>query len=81
MFSHLAGVKLVHVPYKSGAAVITDVLAGHIQIGFGTLLSTRSHVKADRLRHLGVSACERSPAAPELPTIAESGLPGYEVDQ
>ena len=81
MFSHLAGVKLVHVPYKGGAAVICDTLAGHFQIGFGTLLGTQSHVKAGRLRHLGVSTRERSPAAPELPTIAESGLPGYEVDQ
>ena len=81
MFAHLAGVKLVHVPYKGGAAVITDALAGNIQIGFGTLLSTRGHMKAGRLRLLGVSTRSRSPAAPELPTVAEAGVPGYEVDQ
>jgi tripartite-type tricarboxylate transporter receptor subunit TctC len=81
MLAHLAGVKLVHVPYKGGAAVISDALAGHIQIGFGTLLSTRGHMKAGRLRLLAVSTRERAAAAPELPTVAESGLPGYEVDQ
>ena len=81
MFAHLAGVKLVHVPYKGGAAVITDALAGNIQIGFGTLLSTRGHMKAGRLRLLGVSTRSRSPAAAELPTVAEAGVPGYEVDQ
>jgi tripartite-type tricarboxylate transporter receptor subunit TctC len=81
MFAHLAGVKLVHVPYKGGAAVISDALAGNIQMGFGTLLSTRAHMKAGRLRLLAVSTRERAAAAPELPTVAESGLPGYEVDQ
>jgi tripartite-type tricarboxylate transporter receptor subunit TctC len=81
MFAYLAGVKLVHVPYKGGAAVISDALAGNIQIGFGTLLSTRGHMKAGRLRLLAVSTRERAAAAPELPTVAESGLPGYEVDQ
>jgi tripartite-type tricarboxylate transporter receptor subunit TctC len=81
LFSYLAGVKLVHIPYKGGAAVIADVLAGQIQMGFGTLLSTRAHMKAGRLRLLAVSTRERSPSAPELPTVAESGVPGYEVDQ
>lgn len=81
MFSYLGGVKLVHIPYKGGAAVITDALAGNIQVGFGTLLSTRAHHKAGRLRLLAVSTRARSPSAPELPTVAESGLPGYEVDQ
>ncbi|MBI4207842.1 MAG: tripartite tricarboxylate transporter substrate binding protein [Betaproteobacteria bacterium] len=81
MFSYLAGVKLVHIPYKGGAAVIADALAGNIQVGFGTLLSTRAHMKAGRLRLLAVSTRERSPSAPELPTVAESGVPGYEVDQ
>lgn len=81
MFAYLGGVKLVHVPYKGGAAAISDALAGNIQIGFGTLLSTRGHSKAGRLRLLAVSTRERAAAAPELPTVAESGLPGYEVDQ
>ncbi len=81
LFSHLAGVKITHIPYKGGAAVITDVLAGNLQIGFGTVLSLRPHMNSGRLRALGVSSAKRAPAAPELPTIAEAGVPGYEVDQ
>jgi tripartite-type tricarboxylate transporter receptor subunit TctC len=81
MFNHLGGVKIVHIPYKGGAAVITDALAGSIQVGFGTLLSLRIHFKSGRLRGLGVSSLERQPSAPELPTISESGLKGYDVDQ
>jgi tripartite-type tricarboxylate transporter receptor subunit TctC len=81
LFNYLAGVKMVHVPYKGGAAVIADALAGNIQVGYGTLLSSRAHYKAGRLRPLAITARQRSPVAPELPTIAESGLPGYEVDQ
>jgi len=81
MFNHLGGVKMVHVPYKGGAAVITDALSGNIQVGFGTLLSLRVHFKSGRLRGLGVSSDTRQPSAPELPTIAESGLKGYDVDQ
>ena len=81
MFNYLAGVKMVHVPYKGGAAAITDALAGNIHVGFGTLLSSRAHYKAGRLRPLGITARQRSAIAPEIPTIAESGLPAYEVDQ
>lgn len=81
MFNYLGGVQIVHVPFKGGAAVITDVLAGNIQVGFGTLLSLRGHFKAGRLRGLAVSTRQRVPSAPEFPTIAESGLKGYEVDQ
>jgi tripartite-type tricarboxylate transporter receptor subunit TctC len=81
MFNHLAGVKMVHVPYKGGAAAIADALAGNIQVGFGTLLSSRAHYKSGRLRPLGITARQRSATAPELPTIAEGGLKGYEVDQ
>ncbi|MBI4193588.1 MAG: tripartite tricarboxylate transporter substrate binding protein [Betaproteobacteria bacterium] len=81
MFSHLSGAKMTHIPYKGGAAVITDALAGNIQVGFGTLLGIRGHIKAGRLRPLAVSTSKRASAAPELPTIAESGVPGYEVDQ
>ena len=81
MFNYLAGVKMVHIPYKGGAAVIADALAGNIQVGFGTLLSSRAHYKAGRLRPLAITARQRSSTAPELPTVAEAGLPGYEVDQ
>ena len=81
MFNHLAGVKMVHIPYKGGAAAIADALAGNIQVGFGTFLSSRAHYKAGKLRPLGISARQRSPIAPDLPTISEAGLRGYEVDQ
>lgn len=81
MFNFLGAVKIVHIPYKGGAAATTDALAGNIQVGFGTLLSSRAHFKSGRLRPLAISAKQRSPTAPEYPTIAEAGLPGYEVDQ
>jgi tripartite-type tricarboxylate transporter receptor subunit TctC len=81
MFDHLARVKMVHIPYKGGAAATTDLIAGNIQVGFGTLLSSRPYYKAGRLRPLGITMAKRSPTAPEYPTLAESGLPGYEVDQ
>ena len=72
---------MVHIPYKGGAAATADALAGNIQVGFGTLLSSRVHYKSGRLRPLAITARQRSATAPEYPTIAEAGLPGYEVDQ
>ena len=81
MLSHLSGARITHIPYKGGAAVITEVLGGSLQIGFGTLLSLRTHFNSGRLRPLAVSTAKRQPSAPELPTVAESGVPGYEVDQ
>jgi tripartite-type tricarboxylate transporter receptor subunit TctC len=81
MFNFLAGVRMVHVPYKGGAAAIADAIAGNIQVGYGTLLSSRAHYNAGRLRPLAITARQRSSSAPEYPTIAEAGLPGYEVDQ
>jgi tripartite-type tricarboxylate transporter receptor subunit TctC len=81
LFNHMAGVNIIHVPYKGTAAVIPAMLAGDVQIGFGTLFGVRPHMQSGRLRVLAVTAGKRSPAAPELPTVAESGVPGYEVDQ
>jgi tripartite-type tricarboxylate transporter receptor subunit TctC len=81
MFNFLAGVKMVHIPYKGGAAATADALAGNIQVGYATLLSSRAHLKSGRLRPLAITARQRSSTAPEYPTIAEAGLPGYEVDQ
>jgi tripartite-type tricarboxylate transporter receptor subunit TctC len=80
MLKYLGKFDMVHVPYKGGAAVIIDALAGNIQVGFGTLLSLRPHFNAGKLRPLGISASKRSPVAPEIPTVAET-VPGYEVDQ
>jgi tripartite-type tricarboxylate transporter receptor subunit TctC len=80
LFNHLAGVKIVHVPYKGTAAVIPAMLAGEVQLGFGSLIGTRPQMQAGKLRGLAITAAKRSPSI-DLPTIAESGLPGYEVDQ
>jgi tripartite-type tricarboxylate transporter receptor subunit TctC len=81
MLNHLGKIKMVHIPYKGGAAVIIDALAGNIQVGFGTFLSLRPHFNAGKLHPLAISATKRSPIAPEVPTVAEAGVPGYEVDQ
>ena len=77
----LAGIQLVHVPYKGTAAVIPAMIAGDVQLGFGTLFGVRPHIPTGRLKVLAITAGKRSPAAPEYPTVAEAGLPGYEVDQ
>jgi len=81
LFNHMAGVKLVHVPYKGTAAVIPAMLAGDVQVGFGTLFGVRPHLPSGRLKALAVTTGKRTPAAPELPTVAEAGVPGYQVDQ
>jgi tripartite-type tricarboxylate transporter receptor subunit TctC len=81
MFGHMAGVKLVHVPYKGGNHAVIAALAGDVQIGFGSPLSVRPHVSAGRLRALAITAKKRSPMAPDLPTVAEAGVPGFEVYQ
>jgi tripartite-type tricarboxylate transporter receptor subunit TctC len=81
MLNHLGKINMVHIPYKGGAAVIIDALAGNIQVGFGTLLSLRTHFNGGKLHPLAISASKRSPVAPDIPTVAEAGVPGYEVDQ
>ncbi len=81
MFGELAGIKIVHIPYKGGNPAMIDVIAGRIQMLFSTLLQAGSHVKAGRLRALAVTTPKRWPAAPEIPTMMEAGVPGYEVTQ
>lgn len=80
LLNHMAGIKIVRVPYKGTAAVIPAMLSGEVQLGFGSLIGTRSQMQAGRLRGIAITAANRSPAV-DLPTVAESGLPGYEVDQ
>lgn len=81
MFNHLAKVQLVHVPFKGTAAGIVANLAGEVQVGFGTLFGVRAHWKSNRVRVLAMTDSKRSPAIPDVPTVAEAGVPGYEVDQ
>ena len=81
MLAYKAGVKFTHIPYKGGAAALTATLAGEVEMSFTTLLSARPYMQSNRLRILGITAGKRSPAAPELPTIAEGGVPGYEANQ
>jgi tripartite-type tricarboxylate transporter receptor subunit TctC len=79
MFKQMAGVDIVHVPYKGAAPALTDLLSGNIQVMFDTLSTALPPVKAGLLRPLGVSSEKRSPDLPDVPTIAESGFPDYRV--
>src|SRR5262245_55204040 len=79
LFARVTGVQLVNVPYRGGPQALTDVMAGQVQLMFGTLAITQPQIRAGRLKALGVSAAKRTPLFPELPTIAESGAPGYEI--
>jgi tripartite-type tricarboxylate transporter receptor subunit TctC len=74
----LARVDIVHVPYKGGAPALTDLLGGQIQMAFSSVPAVLPHIKAGRLVALGVGSAKRSPALPNIPTIAEAGVPGYE---
>lgn len=79
LFNSMAGIKMTHVPYKGSAPALTDVVAGQLPLMFDTMLSAMPFVKSGKLKALAVTSPQRSPAAPEIPTIAESGLPGYSV--
>ena len=79
LFNTMAGIKLAHVPYKGSAPALTDVIGGPVPLMFDTMLSAMPFVRAGKLKALAVTSAQRSPAAPDLPTVAESGLPGYEV--
>jgi tripartite-type tricarboxylate transporter receptor subunit TctC len=79
LFLYMAGVRMTHVPYKGGGPALTDLIAGQISLVFATSQTGLPQVKAGRLRALAVTTPERIPAEPNLPTVAESGVPGYEV--
>lgn len=80
MFNSLAGVKLTHVPYKGRAMAIPDLLGGHISMMFDNLPSALPVIKEGKVRALGVTSAKRSPSAPDIPTLAEQGLQGFDAD-
>jgi tripartite-type tricarboxylate transporter receptor subunit TctC len=80
MFAQMAGVNLVHVPYKGSVPGITDMIGGHLPAMFDNLPASLPHIQAGKLKALAVAGKHRSPSLPDVPTVAEAGLPGYEVD-
>ncbi len=81
LLNRMAGLQLVHVPYKGTAPSIVDLVAGRVSVTSASAISTMPHVRAGRLRPLAVSSAKRSPSVPELPTVAEAGIPGFALDQ
>ncbi len=79
MFESAAGVDMLHVPYKGGAPALNDVIGGQVPVFFGNLASTLQHVQAGKLKLLAVTNAKRSPILPNIPTMAEAGVAGYEV--
>ena len=80
LFKAMTGIEMVHVPYKGSAQAINDLMGGQIQVMFDNVPSIGPHVKAGRVRGLGVSAPKRAASFPDIPTIAETGVPGYETN-
>lgn len=79
LFNSMAGLRMVHVPYKGSAPALSDVMAGQVDLMFDTMLSALPHVRAGKLKALAVTSAHRTEAAADIPTVAEGGLPGYEA--
>ena len=79
VFASMAGVNILHIPYKGSGPAITDMLGGQVDLMFDSITSARPHIQSGKLRALGVTTAKRSGALPDVPTIAEAGVPGYEV--
>jgi tripartite-type tricarboxylate transporter receptor subunit TctC len=79
LFDTMTGTKMVHIPYKGMSLAVSDLMGGQVSMTFGTSLSVIPHVRTGRLRALATTGAQRSAALPDLPTIAESGLPAYEA--
>ena len=80
LFKGMAGIRMVHIPYKGGAPAMVDLIAGQVQVVFSSAPTAVPQVKAGKIRGLAVTTARRSVILPELPTIAEAGLPGFEAD-
>jgi tripartite-type tricarboxylate transporter receptor subunit TctC len=81
LFLLMGGIKMVHVPYKGSGSGIVDIVAGHVSVMTPSILSGLPHIKSGRLRGLGVTSAKRAGGVPDIPTIAEAGVPGYEAVQ
>ncbi len=81
LFNIMAKVKMVAITYKGAAPAVTDVVGGHVLLMFGNMPVSLPHIKSGKLRAIAVTSSKRSPAAPEFPTVAESGVPGYETGE
>ena len=79
LFDYMAGTKMTHIAYKGAAPAIVEVMAGQIQLSFASMPSVMAHVRSGRLRGVAVTSLKRSPSVPDLPTISESGLKGFET--
>jgi tripartite-type tricarboxylate transporter receptor subunit TctC len=79
LFKLQSGLDIVHIPFKGGGPAMMDVIAGNTQIAIGSLIQTLPHIKSGRLKPLGVGSAKRVPALPDVPTISEAGVPGYEA--
>ena len=77
LFERASQTDLLHVPYKGGGPAIADLIAGHVDISFATILESSGHIKSGRLRALAVTSDKRYPTLPDVPTLAESGLGGF----
>lgn len=77
LYKVMTGTDMVHVPYKGQSPAMIDLIAGHVQVSFPTMLGTLGHVESGRLRALATTGAKRAPAAPNLPTMIEAGVPGY----
>jgi tripartite-type tricarboxylate transporter receptor subunit TctC len=80
LFNSLTGTQIVHIPYKGAVPAVTDLLAGRIQVWIGSINTLLPHIKAGSLRVLGAVPSKRYVSFPDIPTIAESGVPGYDMD-
>ncbi len=80
LFMSMAGINIIHIPYKGGAPQVTALVSGETQASLATVSTVLTHVHSGRLRALGVSSAKRSGALPDVPTIAEAGVPGYEMN-
>jgi tripartite-type tricarboxylate transporter receptor subunit TctC len=79
LFRLMTGTEMIHVPYKGSAPMVTDLLGGHVQVAFDNTPNVLPQVKAGKLRALAITSAQRSAMVPDIPTVAEAGVPGYEV--